>query len=224
MLRSARPGIASALPADDEGAAYDRRAAAYDRVIGNRLYNRLIWGTDASAYAAFAAEALAAGDGPMLDAGCGSAVFTADVFARTQRPVVLTDRSLDMLERAGQRLDGDAPTALLQADLFDLPFAPARFQTVGCFAMLHVLDDPWTALTAAHDQLAPGGRLFASMLVRDGGIVGRGYLRVLERAGEVGSPRSTGELTAAARELFGGSADVRRTGSMAWLRATRAAS
>jgi SAM-dependent methyltransferase len=156
----------------------------------------------------------------MLDAGCGTAVFTAGTYARASRPLVLVDRSLAMLERAAERLGDGASVRLVQADLLDLPFAPGRFATVGCFAMLHVLDDPWAALTALHDQLAPGGRLFASMLVSDGSAVSRAYLRMLQRAGEVGPPRSAEELAAAARRLFGPSAEVRRTGSMAWLRAS----
>ncbi len=87
--------------------------------------------------------------------------------------------------------------------------------------VLHVLDDPWAALAALRDHVAPGGRLFASMLVTDRAI-GRRYLAVLERAGEVGPPRSAAELLEAAREVFGPSASVRRVGSMAYVRAQRA--
>jgi ubiquinone/menaquinone biosynthesis C-methylase UbiE len=216
-LRPARSGIVSALPASDEGAAYDRKAAAYDLLVGSRPYNRLLWGTHPRGYRAFAAEALAASDGPFLDAGCGSAVFTAPLYQSAARPLVLVDRSLAMLERTAERLAG-APAALVQADLHDLPFSPGRFPTVACFAMLHVLDDPWTALAALRDQMAPGGRLFASMLVADRGGITRPYLAALHRAGELGPVRQTDELKATARAIFGPSAQVDRTGSMAWLR------
>ncbi len=220
-LRPAGDGVASALPADDEGAPYDRKAAVYDRVVGARAYNRVIWGTSTTAYRKFASEALASGTGPMLDAGCGSAVFTAGVYRRASRPLVLVDRSIGMLVRAHGRLDG-APAALVQADLSDLPFAPGSFTTVGCFAMLHVLDDPWSALAALWRQVAPGGRILASMLITDRAL-GGAYLRVLQRAGEVGPPASLAELTAAARQALGDSAAVDRTGSMAWLRARKPA-
>jgi SAM-dependent methyltransferase len=214
--------VLSALPADDEGAHYDRRAAAYDRLIGSRTYNRLAWGTSPSQYADFAAEAVAAGGGPLLDAGCGTATFTAEAYHAADRPLVLVDRSVDMLGRAAARLAG-APAAFVQADLTDLPFSPSCFTTVACFGVLHVLDDPWPALAALRDQVAPGGRLFASMLVADR-PVGRAYLAALHRAGEVGPLRRTEQLADAARAVFGASADVRRTGSMAWLRATAASS
>jgi SAM-dependent methyltransferase len=216
-LRPARSGILSALPEGEDGAPYDRHARVYDRLIGSPAYNRLVWGTRPAQYAAFAAEALQAAEGPFLDAGCGTAVFTAGAYRAAERPLVLTDLSLGMLERAGERVSG-APAALVQADLHDLPFAPGRFATVACFAMLHVLDDPWAALAALREHVAPGGRLFASMLVADR-AVGRGYLALLRRTGEVGPARSTAELHRAAREIFGEQVQTGRTGSMAYLRA-----
>lgn len=57
-----------------------------------------------------------------------------------------------------------------------------------------------------------GGRLNRSP-------VGRAYLRVLERGGEVEPPRSAAELALAARARFGSDVSGARTGSIAWLRA-----
>jgi SAM-dependent methyltransferase len=217
-LRPVAGRIVSALAADDAGALYDRHARIYDRLIGNRVYNRVVWGTLPGDYTAFAGEALGAGVGPLLDVGCGTLVFTAAHYATAEREVVLVDRSVAMLKKAAERLPADGAATLVQADLHDLPFAPASFATVACHGVLHVLEDPWAALRALGEQVAPGGRLFASMLVTDRGV-GRRYLGVLERAGEVGPPRSSAELAAAAREVFGAGAVVIRTGSMAWLRA-----
>jgi SAM-dependent methyltransferase len=197
---------------------YDRHARLYDRLIGNRLYNRLVWGIDPARYAAFTAEAVVAGSGPMLDAGCGTAVFSAAAYRTASRPLTLVDQSAGMLARARERLAG-TPAELVQADLFALPFAPGRFETVGCFAMLHVLDDPWAGLIALRPQLAPGGTLFVSMLVGDRGGLSRAYLGALRRRGEVGPPRSADELRAAAVPLFGEDLSVERVGAMAFLRA-----
>ena len=216
-LREVPGGLLSALSEREQGAPYDRKAAVYDRVIGSGVYNRVVWGVDRAEYRRFAAEAVAAGDGAFLDAGCGSAVFTAPVYASATRPLVLSDRSLGMLDRAAERLDG-APATLLQADIFDLPFAPRSFATIGCFAMLHVLDEPWSALRSLAGCLAPGGRLFASMLVTERSF-GRRYAHLLHRAGELGPPRSSADLEAAAREILG-DVEVSRSGSMAWLRAS----
>jgi hypothetical protein len=134
-LRPAGNGVVSALPTDDAGAPYDRKAAVYDRVVGARAYNRVVWGTSTAAYREFASEALASGSGPMLDAGCGSALFTAGVYRRASRPLVLVDRSVGMLVRASGRLQG-VPAGFVQADLSDLPFAPGCFTTVGGFGTL----------------------------------------------------------------------------------------
>ena len=216
-LRPARAPVLSALSAGDEGARYDRRAATYDRLIASRLYNRLAWGTSPSQYTAFAAEAVAASRGRLLDAGCGTATFTAAAYREARRPLVLIDRSVDMLERATQRL-ADAPAAFVQADLLDLPFSAGQFSTVACFGVLHVLDDPLATIASLRDQLAPAGQLFASMLVADR-PVGRAYLDALYRAGEVAKPRRTEHLADAAQAVFGPHVDVQRTGSMAWLRA-----
>jgi SAM-dependent methyltransferase len=192
----------------------------YDRVIGSTPYNRVIWGASPRGYAAFVAEALASGDGPVLEVGCGTAVFTHAAYGDAARELVLVDRSLAMLERARPRLQGTGAT-LLQADVLDLPFAPGQFGTVCCFAVLHVLDNPWAALSAIREQLAPDGRLFCSMLVTDRGGISRPYMAALRRRGELGEPRTEAELATAARQVFGSSVEVDRTGSMAWLRAKR---
>ena len=194
---------------------YDRHAAIYDRLIGSPLYNRLVWGTSTDEYSAFAREALASGTGPFLDAGCGTAVFTAEAYSATDRELVLTDLSEGMLARARERV----PRAEhVVADLFALPFAPGRFGTVACFAMLHVLDEPWRALEALRPHVAPGGAFFASMLVADRRFGAR-YMKLLRRRGEFGPPRTEAELLDAAREVFGPGAHVTRHGSMAYLRA-----
>jgi SAM-dependent methyltransferase len=219
--RTLRPASGAVLSALAPGAIapYDRHASTYDKLIGSPLYNRLVWGTRVGDYAAFAAEALRAGDGPLLDAGAGTAVFTAGVYRGAPRPLVLADLSAAMLERAAARL-GAGTAAFVQADLLDLPFAPGSFDAVACHGVLHVLDDPWAVLPALRDQAAPGAPVFVSMLVADR-RVGGAYLRVLRRVGEAGPARTAADFERAAREVFGPSATVEHKGSMAYLRAER---
>src|SRR5688500_5856184 len=92
-LRLVNDRIWSALPEGGPDQRYDRRAAAYDRVVGSRLYNRVLWGSSPAAYAAFAARAVSSDAGPMLDAGCGSLVFTAGTL-RHGRPSTGAARSV----------------------------------------------------------------------------------------------------------------------------------
>ncbi len=216
-IRAVGDGLLSALPEGDEGAPNDARAAAYDRLIGNPLYNRVMWGTSPAAYTAFAWRAVASGSGPMLDAGSGTAVFTGALYRESRRPVVLVDRSLAMLQRARTRASRDGAT-FVQADLFDLPFAAAGFATVACFGVLHVVGDMARALASLRAQVAPGGRLFVSALVAET-AVGRTYLRLLHRLGEVVAPFSEAELAAAVRRELGSGATVRRQGSMVFVEA-----
>lgn len=218
-LRNAGGGLCSALPVEDPGSPYDRRAALYDRVVGTAIYNRMFWGTSPASYAAFAAAAVHASDGPLLDVGCGSAVFTADAYRNARRPIVLVDRSLGMLTQAAQRISSPDPAqvAFMQADLFDLPFRSGSFTTVACHGVLHLFEDPVGVLHALRAQLAAGSSLYASALVAET-AVGRRYLTVLHRAGEVAVPRHEYELAAATRTVFS-DVEIHREGCMAFITA-----
>lgn len=223
-VRAVSEGMWSALPDDASVERYDRRAAAYDAVVGSRLYNRLLWGSSPSAYASFAALAIRSGPGPMLDAGCGSLVFTARMYAEANRPIVLLDRSIGMLEAARDRLrasDGTLPAhiALLQADLLDLPFTSECFSTVLSMGMLHLFENVEGVASTLARTVTPGGRLFLSSLVSSTWI-GRRYLSLLHRAGEVAAPRSQEQLVGALRRGVPGHLgriESRLEGSMAFV-------
>lgn len=218
-LRDVGGGVLSALDPHEECSPYDRRAATYDRLIGSRLYNRLIWGASPAAYTAFAAESIASSDGPLLDVGCGTAIFTAQTYRSTARPLVLLDRSLGMLRRAVRRLEGHhtKQIAFVQADLFALPFQPGSFTTVACHGLPHLFDDPGRVLGRLRSQLATGGSLYASSLVAQT-TVGSAMLRVLHRVGETAEPRQEHELAALANSALGDEVRTSRQGCMAFLR------
>jgi SAM-dependent methyltransferase len=180
-FRPASDRVWSVLPNDGRRERYDPRAAGYDLVVGSRLYNRLLWGSSPRGYSAFAERAILSGSGPLLDAGCGSLVFTAGVYAQASRPLVLVDRSIGMLRAARARLDravGDRSerVVFVHGDLRTLPFRGRAFSTVVCMGMLHLFDDvrePVSALT----RLATGeAKLFLTSLVAETWI-GNGILR-----------------------------------------------
>jgi SAM-dependent methyltransferase len=201
---------------DGAGAPYDRRAAVYDRLVRSRMYNRVAWGCAPDDYADFAAEALAATSGPVLEAAAGSAAATAALHRRSGRPTVLVDLSREMLERAARRLAWDEPAVparirLVQADLTALPFGPGRFTTVLALGAAHLFDDLDALVDPLRAQLAPGGALYVSGLVAET-VRGRRYLDVLHRAGEVAAPRTAREL----HDALGTPADFRLTGCMAY--------
>lgn len=220
-LRQPQPDIASVLPPDVAGAPYDTRAAAYDRVVGSELYNRLIWGVSTARYRSVVDRALADGRGPLLDAGAGSAVFTADGYVHAARPVLLVDRSLGMLDAARNRIrekaGGSMPDhiTLLQADVEALPFQSDCFHTVLSMGMLHLFEDPVGHIEHLLRVLSPDGTLFATSLVAER-LIGRQYLQLLHRAGEVATPRSFAELQQRTSSLDG-TVEMERDGSMAFL-------
>lgn len=217
VLRSIADGVWSALPGGAPSQPYDGRARLYDRLIGNRFYNRIAWGTSPAAYGAFAGSAAGSGGGTLLDVGCGTLVSTAAVHARTARPTVLVDLSADMLLAARQRLTaiaGRAPPhiAFVQADVLHLPFRPAAFGAVLCPGMVHLFEDVEALAGELTRVAAPGASLFLSSLVADRRLSAL-YLGALHRAGEVARPRTSAELLrrlprAAAARIEGGMAFV----------------
>lgn len=194
--------------------AYDWMGAAYDRMVGSRLYNRAVWGTDPDDYAGFARRAVASSDGPLLEVAAGAATATADAYLASGRPVVVTDASRHMLTLAARRLtvDGRARpgTRFVRADAYALPFPPGGFDTVVCLGFLHMVEDLTGFVDGLLAQLRPGGRLFATSLVLAGGFGSR-YLRMLHKHGVVVAPRTADELA----EEFG--VPVLRRGGMAYL-------
>lgn len=230
VVRHVEDGIYSVLPAAAGAAAhhYDRMAAGYDRIIGNGWYKRLTFGNRPDDYAAFAREALdAAPSGLFLDAGCGSLLFTAEAYCRSCRPIVAYDESLGMLRRARARLvrlTGRMPEhiLLLQGDLFDLPFRPARFPTILAEGVLHLLDEAGTLVSALDRLLADGGRLYLTSLVTSGRLADY-YLRWIALLGEAARPRSGDELRRLLAHANQGPIAYRVKGNMAYARLARRA-
>jgi SAM-dependent methyltransferase len=222
VFRQVDEDVYSLLPPDAKGAPYDTRAAAYDRIVGSALYNRLLWGVAVDRYHRFVQKALASDDGPFLDAGCGSAVFTAEAYKDADRPLLLVDRSRGMLDAARRRLaetaDGELPdhVTLLQGDVDTLPLRPRCIETILSMGMLHLFEDVTGHVARLLERLAPGGTLFATSLVAER-VVGRQYLRLLHSAGEVAAPRSFDELREKLSAGLDAEVDATRTGSMAFL-------
>ncbi len=70
---------------------FDDKAGYYDLLIGNPVYNRIMWGYSIKEFGSFCDATLrSSSEGWVLDAGCGSLVFTAGSYAAYRaRPAVL---------------------------------------------------------------------------------------------------------------------------------------
>ena len=187
-LSSPAPQAALAVP--PRVRAYDAGGWFYDLVVGSRLYHQLVWGMPPREHVAFARRALAAASpGPILDAGCGSLLFTAACYRETTRELTLLDASTTMLTRAARRLGPASRTVrLTQGDLRAIDLEPATFAATFHFGVLHCLDQPDRVLGELHRVTRPGGQLFLSCLTL-GRPRGDAFLRRLARAGHVAPPR-----------------------------------
>ncbi|NLI77269.1 MAG: class I SAM-dependent methyltransferase [Candidatus Riflebacteria bacterium] len=109
--------------------------------------------------------------GPILDVAIGDGALTALTLrvGRIDPEIVGLDISADMLGRARRTLGGNPRFRSVLADARRLPFAGGTFRRVCCYGGLHVMAHPEEALAAMAAVLAPGGRFFASILLRPGG-------------------------------------------------------
>ena len=192
-MREVCEDIYTVLPQEQCAHHYDRLSRGYDLLIGNSLYNRLVWGNWAADYMAFTRQALDSATGPYLDAGCGTLVFTAKPYLESQRPVVLLDRSLGMLRRARRRLlslHGSVPDhiLLLQGDIFHLPFRDGIFNTVASYGVLHLFSDIEAVAGETRRVAAARAGIYLSSLIREQGI-GRYYYDLLVSSGEIAERR-----------------------------------
>jgi len=222
IIRLVEDDIYSILPDAPHKYLYDRRASAYDSIVSTWLYNRLMWGTSPLDYVAFAREAILSHPaGRMLDAGCGSLLFTAQVYLASDRQVIAFDQSLQMLKRARARLielAGAVPERifLLQADLSNLVFRPRKFHTILCMNVLHQFADAAELITKLRALLVNGGQVYLTSLVSTGRFIGDCWLGTLYKTGEFVLPRSGMELNKLLDDSLGEEVSYRMKGNMAF--------
>lgn len=221
-VRLIENGIYSVLPDGVSKHHYDRRANVYDLVVRTRSYNSVMWGSSPLDYVAFARQAVASNvNGRVLDAGCGSMLFTAAIYLHCPRTIIAFDQSLAMLRRARKRLinlSGSVPehVVLLQANLCDLPFRPASFQTVLCMNVLHQFENARALIPSLKTMLADSGHLYLTSLVLNNRFIGDCYLKALYATREFVRPRSNSELRKMLEASLNQRISYRVSGNMAF--------
>ncbi len=213
------PGILSSLPTDQRESSYDSMAAGYDLLVGNAIYNRLVWGCPKSAYVEAATDFLGQSEGlePIIDYGCGSLIFTASAYQGHEGRLLLFDRSLGMIERGAKRLPSGR---FLQGDALAPPFDDKSFAGGMSWGMTHLFGSRSCYLPAFAALLEPAAPAALCCLVLSGRRIGDGMLRLLHRRGEAAEPETAGDIETA----FGGYFDIQATvlrGNMLFLRGKR---
>ena len=100
----------------------------------------------------------------VLEVGCGAGRFT-EVLLSTGARVVAVDAS-SAVEACRETCGVSPRLALVQADLFALPFRPGSFDRVFCYGVLQHTPDPERAFRALVDQVRPGGLIAADVYRR----------------------------------------------------------
>ena len=124
--------------------------------------------------------------GELLELGCGDGYYTMTV-AKNASHVVATDFSEEMLAEARKRLGGLGNVTVERADCMGTAYPSDRFDTVFMANLIHVLEDPSSALVESHRVLRDGGVLLVVDVTTHGvkrfHILGMG-LRYLRRWGK----------------------------------------
>ena len=190
--RLIEPHIFSVLPEIAVANTYDTQFGnMYDRIACNPVYNRLIWGYSIGIFATIIHDALRSSKkGYVLDLGCGSLAFTAKTYLQyCQRPVILADQSLKMLQIAKARLlkaNGTIPDNMvfLHTDALQLPFRAKSLDTIISENLLHCLDDTEQVLKCVKNILTDRGRMYFTTLIKADRFADR-YLEALANKGKL---------------------------------------
>jgi ubiquinone/menaquinone biosynthesis C-methylase UbiE len=194
------PRIWTSLPGSARTASYDAVAHGYDLLVGNGIYNRLVWGCSKAAYADAARNFLSRNpDGAIIDYGCGSLVFTAEQYRGHEDRLTLFDLSLGMMRRGEKRLPKGR---FLQGNALNPPFAANSFDGALSWGMLHVFGSGSANLPALEKLLKPGAPVSLTCLVLADRIVGDHMLGVLIKKGEVAVAERAGEVSATFAQYF----------------------
>lgn len=98
----------------------------------------------------------------ILDAGCGTGVFTLDMLSEGAHIVGL-ELSLPMLSRARKKTDGH-PFHLVQGDMRNLPFADNTFDKSISVTAIEFIKDARRAVGELFRVTEPGGRIVVATL------------------------------------------------------------
>jgi ubiquinone/menaquinone biosynthesis C-methylase UbiE len=98
----------------------------------------------------------------ILDAGCGTGIFTGDILARGAR-VTGIDISLPMLQRAREKVS-EYPLQVVLSDILRLPFADDAFDKVASITALEFIGDAGSAIRELFRVTKKGGCIVVASL------------------------------------------------------------
>lgn len=130
---------------------WDRVSGIYDLfgTIYNGKVNRKMCGTVAKEIKA---------EDRVLECACGTGLITAAVAGKCGK-LVATDFSEGMLKQTRKKCRSCSNVEIRSANILDLPFPDESFDVVIAANVIHLLDDPYKALSELDRVCRPDGKL-----------------------------------------------------------------
>lgn len=205
---------------------YDKHAGLYDKIVGNKLYNRIIWGNSLKNYTLFYEKAVSEQEGRiMTDIACGTLFFTAKIYSsHSFRHLFLCDLSEQLLrigKKQLERLNTNLNNiTFLRSDAFDMPFKDAVLPSVFSFGFFHVVDNPAKLTQEFARILQPNGKLYINSLCSDRKISAL-FLRFLNKKGLIAKPMNSEKICRIIQENGFKLENSQRIGGMIYITAVK---
>jgi len=152
---------------------WDRVSGVYD--LFGKIYN----GKVNQEMCRVVAKELATDD-CVLECACGTGLITAAVAGKCSK-LVATDCSEGMLKQTRKKCGSYSNVEIRTADILNLPFPDESFDAVIAANVIHLLDDPYKALSELDRICRPGGKLIIPTYVNKDKA--RGFDRTIDKAG-----------------------------------------
>ena len=94
----------------------------------------------------------------VLECACGTGMLTVGI-ANKCKTLVATDFSSRMLSKAKKKCEAFGNAVFERADILQMPYPDESFDKVVAANVIHLLDDPYKALSELNRVCKPGGRL-----------------------------------------------------------------
>ena len=94
----------------------------------------------------------------VLECACGTGLLTG-VVAPVCKSLIATDFSANMLKRAKKKCEKYGNVQFEQANILQLSYPDGRFDTVIAANVIHLLDEPYKALSELDRVCKPGGKI-----------------------------------------------------------------
>ena len=152
---------------------WDRVSAAYD--LFGKIYNGKVNREMCRTVAKEVGH-----DDRVLECACGTGLITTAVAGECSE-LVATDYSEGMLKQTRKKCGSYPNVEIRTADILNLPFSDESFDTVIAANVIHLLDDPYKALSELDRVCRPGGKLIIPTYVNKDKA--KGIDKTIDRAG-----------------------------------------